>query len=285
VSLHLVGHSAGAIFAAAMLDRLAEAGLQVDSVALMAPAIRVDRFRQAMLPRLGAGNLVARFATFGLTGAAELQDVCGSGVGSTYVEVYHKSLLYLVSRAFERAAPGECGEVPILGMEKFLDAPPANGETKTLNQTIVDAGGLCIFSPTDASAALPSQSTSHGGFHDDPATMTSLVLHALAVGSLPNGRTYQPNAALDPVVCAPALNGFGLASPVQPASGDQPAAVVVETSPPGATPVEVLAEPQTDHPVAPADAGSPGVEKAVALRSGKPIVDALERQGWKRVIP
>jgi hypothetical protein len=247
----------------------------------MAPAIRVDRFREAMLSRLGTANLVARFATFGLSGARELQDVCGAGVGPSRVDVYHKSLLYLVSRAFERAAPGDRGEVPLLGMEKFLDATPSDGGVMTLNQAIAKAGGLCIFSPTDAADALRSQATSHGDFDDDAATMTSVVLHALELDRLANGRTYQPNTALDPVPGAPSLDGFGPPSPLQPPAGDLPVAVVAEAKPPGSTPVVVVGEPQRARPTAPADPGSPGVENAVAPHSGRPIVDALEQQGWK----
>jgi hypothetical protein len=53
VQVHLVGHSAGAIFHAALLQRLVEAGLPVASMALLASALRVDEFERLVLPQLG----------------------------------------------------------------------------------------------------------------------------------------------------------------------------------------------------------------------------------------
>ena len=49
----MVGHSAGAIFHAALLQRLVEVGVPVASMALLAPALRVDEFERLVLPQLG----------------------------------------------------------------------------------------------------------------------------------------------------------------------------------------------------------------------------------------
>jgi hypothetical protein len=62
VLVHLVGHGAGAIFHAALLQRLVEAGVPVASMALLAPALRVDDFERDILPHLGRNPGVRRLA-------------------------------------------------------------------------------------------------------------------------------------------------------------------------------------------------------------------------------
>jgi hypothetical protein len=78
IRVHLVGHSAGAIFHAALLQRLVDAAIPVASMALLAPAIRVNEFARDILPHLGVGQ-VDRFTTFNLSDRRELDDVCGAG--------------------------------------------------------------------------------------------------------------------------------------------------------------------------------------------------------------
>src|SRR5215203_1329942 len=151
VLVHLVGHSAGAIFHAALLQRLVEAGVPVASMALLAPALRVDDFETQVLGHLGSNGPVRRFAVFNLSDRRELDDACGAGD----VDVYHKSLLYLVSRALE-ARPSSQNEMPLLGMERFFDRPPDGG---SLRRRIEARGGACVFSrrpsPTTAARRLP----------------------------------------------------------------------------------------------------------------------------------
>ncbi|WP_062429692.1 C1 family peptidase [Herbidospora daliensis] len=149
--VHLVGHSAGSIFLAALAGRLVEAGVPIASTTFLAPAITVADFRRTLgplLPRLG------RFTTFALTDDLELGDVCGA--------VYRKSILYLVSRAFERPAEAG-GEVPILGMAKHLAG---------LDVPVVLAGTMTPI--TDHCAAR-----GHSDFDTDTATMTSALLRIL----------------------------------------------------------------------------------------------------------
>lgn len=152
--VHLVGHSAGSIFLAALAERLVAAEVPIASTTFLAPAITVADYRRTLAPLAGR---IGRFTTFALTDERELDDTCGA--------VYRKSILYLVSRAFERPEqPG--GEVPVLGMAKHLaglDLPRAQ---------VVLSGTMTPI--TDHCAAR-----GHTDFDTDPATMTSALLRLL----------------------------------------------------------------------------------------------------------
>ena len=119
LAVHLVAHSAGSVLQGALLDRLKEAGLPVGTANWMAPAITVDEFAAKVLPHLGGPSpTVRRFTSFNLSDPLELDDSLGFGG----FDVYHKSIVYLLSRAFERITGGP-PEAPILGMTKFWDDP------------------------------------------------------------------------------------------------------------------------------------------------------------------
>src|SRR5690606_14731205 len=60
--LHLVGHSAGGIFLAHLLDVLDATKTPVKSLTLFAPACTLDLFEAKIAPRLG--TLIERFALF-----------------------------------------------------------------------------------------------------------------------------------------------------------------------------------------------------------------------------
>jgi hypothetical protein len=270
VSVHLVGHSAGSIFLAPMLARLAEAQIKVASLGLLAPAIRVDEFARDILPRLG--STVDEFATFAMSDPRELDDA----LQQNGVTVYHKSLLYLVSRALERVASGDQGgEVRLLGMERFFDRPVTAGAANTLREAIEAVGGVCVFSRSAAPDDSRSDSTSHGGFDDDAQSMTSLVMRILKVAHADDVEEYVANASLKPVPGVPESG-----PPVQPS--EQPLLVAAATRPPGAAAPVQTAEPQMRRPVAPTPRGKPvPVEIAAAPRSGSPIADLLISEGWK----
>src|SRR5215204_1068482 len=254
VRLHLVGHSAGAIFHAALLQRLVEAGIAVASVALLAPAIRVDEFVHDILPYLGSGGTVTRFATFAMNDSLERDDVCGAGD----VDVYHKSLLYLVSRALERSTTGQGGEVPLLGMEKFFDQPLTGGAGLTLREAITQAGGTAIFSRAAAPPDARSGATSHGGFDDDPLTMTSVVMRLLGVAVPERQHDYQAHTPLlESGPPEPDTAPVGAVRSGVEIDDTRAAAAVVFTpsaaaNPPGESPLVKTAQPQRGRPVAPA---------------------------------
>ncbi len=144
VKLHLVGHSAGSIFHASLLERLAEAGMQVDSLAFLAPALRVDEFWEKVMPRLRPGGNVDRFANFILSDSRELEDAVLPQPGPA---LYHKSILYLLARGVERLS--QRAEVPLIGLEKFFDLPLAAQEgPTTLRQLLGSLSGTSLPAST-----------------------------------------------------------------------------------------------------------------------------------------
>src|SRR5581483_2688285 len=89
-------------------------GIPIETCTLWAPACTFQLFKQSYLPVLAAGG-IKKLALFTLTDKAEQDDNCA--------EIYHKSLLYLVSNAFEDHAhiPAIRDGEPILGMQKFIE--------------------------------------------------------------------------------------------------------------------------------------------------------------------
>src|SRR5207244_3948976 len=85
------------------------AGLKVESCTLWAPACTTDLFRETYYPAINAKD-IGRYTQYSLDDQAEQGDNCA--------HIYNKSLLYLVSHAFEAAAriPGFRDGTPILGM-------------------------------------------------------------------------------------------------------------------------------------------------------------------------
>ena len=63
-----------------------------DTCTMWAPACTMSFYRDQYLPAIRGGS-IKQFAIFNLTDRAEQDDNC--------VNIYHKSLLYLVSNAFE----------------------------------------------------------------------------------------------------------------------------------------------------------------------------------------
>lgn len=182
VELHVAGHSAGAIFHAPLIQLLTEQGkitsgplkgkkgygLKVSSCTLWAPACTTELFKKTYMPAIQNGG-IGRFALFTLTDKAEQDDHCAS--------IYHKSLLYLVSNAFE-----EKPRIPlfrdgkaILGMEKFIRN----------DQDIIKHIGTkkfqWVLSPNNANTGSPDHSTakSHGDFDDDKATLHATLARIL----------------------------------------------------------------------------------------------------------
>ncbi len=157
LGVHLVGHSAGSILLGEWLNAWNRAGAgteQVDSVSLMAPACTVSFYDSSYRPALTKQNgkaLVDKLVQYNLIDSRELDD--------NVLKVYRKSLLYLVSRAFEDEK-----KMPLLGMETYLESfkPPASHK-------IFYAGRH--RSHTD--------STSHGGFDNDRETMNDVLANIL----------------------------------------------------------------------------------------------------------
>ncbi|HET6562297.1 MAG TPA: hypothetical protein VFG72_10515 [Marmoricola sp.] len=269
VEVHLVGHSAGSIFLAAMLQRLVDAQVPVASISFLAPAITVDAFADEVLPHL-TSRTAPRFVSFGLTDRRELDDVCGVHGKA----IYQKSLLYLVSRALERPGnpersrrgwPKDVAEVPLVGMERFQDTPVAGGTP--LRHALPDAA--LVWAPTGQPPGSRTDADSHGDFDDDAPTMTSVVTRILGHPEEPTETmVYAANKALrDP---ADALD-----SPPPPHSGE-----TAEARDAGVVPVKVTGAPQSDVEVPAVREGRLPEEK-VAPQSSSAVMDALLRDGWR----
>ena len=127
-----------------------------------------DLFRETLLPAIKAKRC-PHPSLYVLSDVGELDDD---------VWAYGKSLLYLVSNAFEGRR-----ETPILGMQRFLAGPPRMRRS-------VDAGcGRCSHEgrrPALAGrrrrggpAGAVSRSETHGGFDNDPDTLNSVLRRIL----------------------------------------------------------------------------------------------------------
>jgi hypothetical protein len=146
--VHLVAHSAGSIVAAELVDAWHRRGkVQFESMSFMAPALRVDEFDKKVRPHLKAGRL-PRFQQFHLTSRAESDDpTCGP---------YRRSLLYLVSEAFEGGR-----SVPIVGMQDFWDSYVTGAALPN---------ATAYTSPT-----MVGSTTQHGGFDEDLAIQARIL--------------------------------------------------------------------------------------------------------------
>lgn len=170
--IHIVGHSAGAIFMAGLIQLFTASKITVSSCTLWAPACTTELFEASFGKALREKRL-DRFALFTLTDKAERDDHCA--------RIYHKSLLYLVSHAFERKLriPLIRGGEPLLGMETFAKAAVA---------PYVKAGSAdWITSPNTRRIGDPgaSHATGHGGFDDDQATVRATLARILDAPSAP----------------------------------------------------------------------------------------------------
>lgn len=163
IELHAVGHSAGSIFHAYFVPAALDMGVPAfASAQFLAPAVRVDTFKDLLGPRIGDGQGIEHLTLFTMKKDFEVDDDCAT--------IYRKSLLYLIHYAME-PEPRE----PILGLEISLRSDNA------LKSLFGLAGGppgaaevVWSVSPSNAGRSA-STSTSHGGFDDDPPTMNSVL--------------------------------------------------------------------------------------------------------------
>ena len=173
LEIHMVGHSAGSILLAPVVKLLADRGLKVETCTMWAPACTVELFRANYLPAMQKGTL-GKMAVFALSDKTERDDNCA--------RIYNKSLLYLVSAAFEaqqRIPLFREGE-PILGMERWIDAG--------LRNTFQQLGAELVLSPNNAPADSQGASGAmhHGDFDDDEKTVMSTFRRIVAGATAPS---------------------------------------------------------------------------------------------------
>jgi hypothetical protein len=169
VEIHIVGHSAGAIFLAPFVQMLTqELELGIASCTLWAPACTIETFTAHYAPALDSGT-IDRFALFTLTDQAEQDDHCAN--------VYHKSLLYLVSNAFEDEPriplirPGE----PLLGMERYVREDPR------VLSLLIAPNRRWVLAPNTEESGSPTASRAkrHSDFDDDEVTIRAMIAQVL----------------------------------------------------------------------------------------------------------
>lgn len=184
VELHAVGHSAGSIFHAHFLPAALDAGVPgFRTVHFLAPALRVDLFKDAVAPRLGEG--LEHLTVYTMRKDVERADHCKG--------VYRKSLLYLIHHALEVER-----EAPILGLEESLRADDELRRIFGLGPLPSPVAEV-VWSPTVADAGRgASRATSHGGFDDDPATMNSVLRRVLDVEDAAPIRSFLPSDPRSP---------------------------------------------------------------------------------------
>ncbi|MHA7268654.1 caspase family protein [Arthrobacter sp. HLT1-20] len=169
ISLHAVGHSAGSIFHSAFLPLLVGAHIDIESLSLLAPAIRVDTYLKTLHPLISEEK-IKHVAMFTMDDHTEQKDDC--------FKLYNKSLLYLIRGAFEKEYSAE-----ILGLERCIKA------NETLKATFrIDGGRADLVLSNGKAGAVPrwmTEASSHGDFDTDPYTMQSVACRIVGTDSVP----------------------------------------------------------------------------------------------------
>jgi hypothetical protein len=198
--IHIAGHSAGSIFMGPVVKWFAENKIPIASVTLWAPACTMKLFRECYLPFI-KDNSVKKFSLFTLKDAAEQDDDCAN--------IYHKSLLYLVSNAFEEKSglfflDGE----PLLGMEQFI--VEQRGDFKVPDEATLRktnpaklplfgiAGAEWIRSPNglpEGQSPDASHARHHGDFDDDKATVLSTLARITGASPSPDKIAFAASVA------------------------------------------------------------------------------------------
>jgi hypothetical protein len=162
VELYAVGHSAGAVFHAHFLPLARQLGVPTfRSAQFLAPAVRVDTFKDLLAGELGRpGGAAESLTVYTMQKDFERRDHCA--------HIYRKSLLYLIHHALE-----EVEKTPILGLEESLRGDPALKQMFGLAGQGAAAGAV-VWSPSAG-----SQATAHGDFDDDAPTMNSVLQQVL----------------------------------------------------------------------------------------------------------
>lgn len=166
--LHIVAHSAGSIVAAYALERVMRLGVALKSISLLAPAITTQLFKERMVSAI-TRRKCCQPTVFVLSDDGERDDNVGP---------YGKSLLYLVSNAFEGRR-----NTPLLGMQRFLqplpEQDPPDDELVRLFQKPVDGRPSLVVAGAGLGALSESKSDSHGGFDNDEWTLNAVLMRIL----------------------------------------------------------------------------------------------------------
>lgn len=165
IELHAVGHSAGSIFQSWFLPRAFTEGIpSVTSLHFLAPAIRVDEFKERLLAHIG--KEVKYLTMFTMKKDWEKDD--------SVVKVYQKSLLYLIYYALENER-----KTQILGLEESLRRDAETAKFFGLKGTPSPHAEIVWSVSQATTGSSASTSRTHGGFDNDRSTMNSIVRRIL----------------------------------------------------------------------------------------------------------
>ncbi len=159
--IHLVGHSAGAVFHARLAAYLAGKQVPIRSLSLWAPACTVKVFNRVYKPLIARGAIEA-FDLYTLDDATEQADDCAG--------IYHKSLLYLVSAALEEV-PRISGGTALLGLQRDAEGAIPRGFWQAPKTRWLVAPGAA------------SRATHHGDFDDDGTTLLTTLARITGRGT------------------------------------------------------------------------------------------------------
>lgn len=151
LNLHFASQSAGALLFGECLSMLDETGDRLHSATLMAPACSGAFYDTRIRPHVG--KTVRQITQYSLIDKREREDK---------LDVYGKSLLYLVSNAIE----AEAG-TPLLGMERFL-----HGLDDVAAIDALPKAHRVYYAGRDRTV---TDAKSHRGFDKDRKTMNHLL--------------------------------------------------------------------------------------------------------------
>ena len=155
--VHLAGHSAGSILMAPLAQFLVANGVRIASLSLWAPACTIELFDETFLPLIKQKKGIDAFDLYTLDDATERNDDCAN--------IYHKSLLYLVSGAFEaqvRIPFLRPNGTPLLGLARDVKGPLKDLFDGTTRRWIESPGAF-------------SRAVHHGDFDNDEATLRTTL--------------------------------------------------------------------------------------------------------------
>ena len=248
VQVHTVGHSAGSIFHAHFMVKLAAHKVKVRSAHFLAPAIRNDLFHQTLTPLLG--SKVKHLTVFTMNKRREKRD--------SVAKIYGQSLLYLIYETLERKR-----KTPILGLEESLRGDKKTTQLFGLRGAQSDQAEV-VFSPSDdTGGGSASNATTHGGFDEDRTTMESVLRRILnkrrgesieafptnqqrAIDTFWDDQFEWPEELMDPQYAMSSAAQYVSATDRPQFTGNAPQSTS-EASPTAASPPNVATRPSNDH--------------------------------------
>ncbi|MDQ0212570.1 hypothetical protein [Arthrobacter bambusae] len=159
ISLHAVGHSAGAIFHSWFIPSLLDKDFELETLQLLAPAIRIDRYKEFLGTLLAKDKSIGKTLMFTMTETAERAD--------RLIGLYDQgSLLYFIRDDLDTTDPAA-----LLGLQEgFQEA-----------STDIQDSLRAIYTPTTVNAKDGEQSSAatHVAFSSDGATLNSIAFNIL----------------------------------------------------------------------------------------------------------